>query len=153
MAARGSAGAGATELPPERHAPRWGDFAITGEHLPALRAGWLVCGERRTAHEGTNPAGAVCGRLCPGLRAQRRRGKSLCSALQAIREVRIAVARGENATGSFRATGGPGRGLRRRGDAAGHLRLSGFYPSLGQNSAGRLGDTTAHLAQAAYTQS
>ena len=51
---------GQLSYPEERHAPRRGDFAITGEHLPALRAGLLVRGERQTAHEGANPAGAVC---------------------------------------------------------------------------------------------
>jgi len=45
-----------------------GDFTVTGEHLPALRLGLLVCGEHQAVHEGADPSGAVCGRLHPWLR-------------------------------------------------------------------------------------
>src|ERR1051325_8363861 len=102
MAARGSAGTGRTKLPGKRHTPGRSDFAAAGEHLPALRAGLLVRGERETVHEGSKPAGTVCRRLCPWLPEAGGRTESLRSALPAIRDIRIEAARGENPAGTFR---------------------------------------------------
>src|SRR5262249_22652187 len=53
---------------PEAGAPQGGDLTAAGQPLPALRAGRVVPSGGEAAPEGTRFAGALRGRLRPGLR-------------------------------------------------------------------------------------
>ena len=72
-----------------------------------------------------------------GFEHKGRRGESLSGPLQTLREIRAEPASGEDAIGAVRATERQRADRRANGSKAGHLRLSGLYPLLGEDPEGR----------------
>jgi hypothetical protein len=133
---------------PEEGTPQGGVISplLANIYLHYVLDGWYV--ESVKPLERPKPAGAVRGRLHPRLREARGCGKGPCGALPPIREIWVETAPGEDAPSALWATEGPDALNRGRGEAAGHLRLSGLYPLLGQDAERRLGDSATDRAQA-----